>query len=549
MNSIDGPGIAGWRTRMKATAVVLGVASMSVLPASSVFALNWNNGKDLSFDLDTTLNYSLAMRAEGQDAEALSNINNDDGNRNFDQGDLINNRVKIVMEGDFRYKERFGAFIRGKAFYDWAYMSSNSNDSPLTNNNSSFYGGSLTDTQDFTSGTEDRHGKDAEILDAYAYGSMDIGNTGLELRVGRQAVSWGESLFLFNSIMTAQSPLDATEANVPGVELRDLLLPVGQVLANVAISDNLTLSGYYQWEWDKTRLNESGAFFTVDGNQANDALLDAGENVLLAEGVPASIDHGADTDAKDDGQFGLAVRYVAEPLNYSEFGLYYVNYHEKLPMVDFTPFGGQPSAANGSFPSPLDVMDASAYSFAYKEDVQLLGFSVGTALGDTNVGLEMTYRTDYPVNVKDTSSPFGSYSDADVFQAQLSVISLFPNILTADNLTFMGEIGFNTVSGYEGELVKDETSMGFVVKVIPAWDGIAEGLDLAVPITAKVNPSGTSPVLATFTENANSFGIAFDFTYRAVYGVSLSYTMFTGDVEENSNTDRDFVGLSFKYTF
>ncbi len=515
--------LPGWSCIARYSVSILVVLFLTVFLIQNAYAIRWENGQNLKVDLDTTISYSAAMRVEEQDTNALAVVDNDDGNRNFKQGDMINNMFKIVMEADVRYKNNFGVFARGRSFYDFAYMGSNSNDSPGTLNTSS------GNNQDFSEETEDRHGRDTELLDFYAYGSWQAGENNIDLRVGRQAVSWGESLFLFNSLMTAQSPLDATAANVPGAELKELVLPVGQVYASVDVSNLFTFAAYYQWEYEPTRLNESGAYFGVDGLQGNDIMLYSGEQFLAFGGIPNT----GVKEADDSGQYGLALRFVAESLNYTEFGLYFINYHEKLPNPVIA-WAGPPSS----------------YSFTYAEDIKVYGFSMGTAVGDTNVGVEMTYRQDFPINVAGPT-PLGVYAKGDVFQGQMSAIALLPNILTADKVTLMGEIGFNTVFNYEGAINpgKDKISYGFVAKVTPSWDGIAPGLDLSVPLTAKVNPYGVSPVGATFTENANSYGIGLDFIYKQIYNFGVFYTMFTGDWDDNSNTDRDFIGFNCKYTF
>ncbi|MGY2498545.1 DUF1302 family protein, partial [Klebsiella pneumoniae] len=42
---------------------------------------------------------------------------------------------------------------------------------------------------------------------------------------------------------------------------------------------------------------------------------------------------GGDLNAKNDGQYGVAFRYIAEELNSTEFGFYFVNYHGKEPSI------------------------------------------------------------------------------------------------------------------------------------------------------------------------------------------------------------------------
>ncbi len=51
------------------------------------------------------------------------------------------------------------------------------------------------------------------------------------------------------------------------------------------------------------------------------------------EGV--RVRRGADRDARDDGQFGVALRYYVEPLG-TEFGAYFVNYHSRAPIFSAT---------------------------------------------------------------------------------------------------------------------------------------------------------------------------------------------------------------------
>jgi two-component system phosphate regulon sensor histidine kinase PhoR len=74
--------------------------------------------------------------------------------------------------------------------------------------------------------TRDRLGARARMLDLYGFAALPIGDKLLDVRVGNQVVSWGESLF-FPNTSGAQSPADATKSNVPGTEVKDILLPLG----------------------------------------------------------------------------------------------------------------------------------------------------------------------------------------------------------------------------------------------------------------------------------------------------------------------------------
>ena len=87
---------------------------------------------------DNTLKYSTGFRVGSQSdtltdtAKNPSNLNQDDGDRNFDSG-LISNRVDLFSELDIIYKG-WGARISGAAWYDSVYNTGNDNDSPGTAN-------------------------------------------------------------------------------------------------------------------------------------------------------------------------------------------------------------------------------------------------------------------------------------------------------------------------------------------------------------------------------------------------------------------------------
>ena len=62
------------------------------------------------------------------------------------------------------------------------------------------------------------------LLDAYVYGSFDVGETDLQLRLGRQVINWGESIFIQGVNQT--NPIDVPAARRAGAELKEILMPV-----------------------------------------------------------------------------------------------------------------------------------------------------------------------------------------------------------------------------------------------------------------------------------------------------------------------------------
>lgn len=543
---------SGWTRSEKALVMAIFLLSAVVCKTETGRALEFDVGSGVHMDWDTTASYAAAWRVEDQNKKLLSKMNGDDGDRSFKQWDMINNRFKLLSEADMQYRN-IGLFIRGKAFYDFVYMGESAHDSPSTHNNAAFYGGPLDDHQEFTHEAQQRHGKEAELLDIFLYGNFDAKGHNLVVRIGRQVVSWGESLFIQNSISSAQSPVDATELNVPGVELKDVFLPVGQVYSQIDIVNNLTLAAYYQWEWDETRMDEAGTYFST-----TDFLDRAGNNILVQPGLPASIDRVRDDDPDNSGQWGMAVRYKLEALNETELGLYYINYHEKLFQVITQPGGGTLNADWFSMPLPRSVAaklafaDSSSYFLRYAENVRLLGFSVGTVLGDTNVAGEVSYRQDFPVAIKDPGNLLSGigYEEASVFQSQISLIHILGPSFFSDNTTFTAEAGFNKIYGISGsKLNNDDFAWGYIAKIALDYFSILPGMDLNVPITFKHNVEGVSPVTGTFAEDQNSIAIGMDYTYRFVWKFGIGYTAFIGDSTDDPKSDRDYLSFNIKRTF
>jgi hypothetical protein len=201
------------------------------------------------------------------------------------------------------------------------------------------------------------------------------------------------------------------------------------------------------------------------------------------------VNRGADRDARDSGQFGLAMHYNYEPLD-TEFGAYYMNYHSRLPI--FSGHGGTASAysaanlvgslANAGIPSataqalastllPVVVSGNGSYYLQYPEDIHLYGLSFSTTLPTgTAWSGEVSYRPNAPVQINTTDilasglSPLSpavsqlqgapgadqpGYRRKEITQLQTSVTHFFDQVMGADRLTVIGEAGWTHVGGLE----------------------------------------------------------------------------------------------------
>lgn len=515
------------------------LASFFIVPQT--WGLNYQLNPDISLDLDTTLIYGASMRMKDADEKNLG-LNEDDGNRSFEQYDLVSNRLTVRTAMDLQRKH-IGVFARARAFYDDAYHGSNEHDSPETHNNGPLVGGPLTDHQKFTDAVEDQHGQDLELLDLYGYADFSIAGRPLSLRVGQQVVSWGESLFTLGGISTAQGYADANMLNVPGAELEDIFLPSEQVSGRFNFVKNLSIAGYYQWEWKKHRSEAAGSYFST-----MDYADEGGYNLLAAPGLPVTADRIDDDPASDSGQWGISLNYYAENLNSTEFGLYYLNYHEKFPLVVTVPGAGDLTRDWGD--PMLNFFDSLGYYLAYQEDIDLYGASFSTQVGATNVSGEVTYRADYATQVVDPTAPLGfSYKPFDIVQALASAIHIFGPFAFVDTSTLMFEVGMNEVLDAEN-LLKDEFAWGSTTSLSFSFFQVLPQLDMTVPVSFKHRPNGKSSLPGTFTEDQHQVSVGTDFIFRQKYEFGLKYTDFLGSAgDEDLKSDRDYLAFSFKYTF
>lgn len=409
---------------------------------------------EITGSIDTTVSYGQLWRVQGQD-KTNNDINTNDGNRNFDTG-LVSEVFKITSDLEASY-QNYGVFIRGTAFYDTQIMDKRNDyydaNSPVQP--------SQTTPHDNTFTRETRHkaGRDAQILDAYVYGNWDVGDMPVSGRLGKQVFNWGEGLFYRGGINTT-NPVDAAKFRLPGSEVKEVLVPVEALSFNLGLTDNLSMEAFYQWNWKETAIDPVGTYFSE-----TDLFADGGNTAystqtplvplaglysgLSAAGVGglqggrtvdangnikvASI--GPDINAKNDGQFGVAFRYIAEELNSTEFGFYFINYHAKEPTIyadlgsydglDLTAIAQGACSAAGlgaacANPAVLanfaqaagglatiDVANSVNARREYAEDIRMYGFSFNTTVGNASVFGELAYRPNLPIGIAATNDLLG----------------------------------------------------------------------------------------------------------------------------------------------
>jgi len=511
--------------------------TLSMLASEGLHAAEISTNSDVSIRWDNTVKYSDAFRVHSQNPYILSNINADDGDRNFNTG-LISNRVDLLSEFDVSY-HKYGLSVSAAGWYDSVYNERNDNNSPATFNPVS------VSHNRFTTATRDIDGRDAELLNAFVYGQAQIGHDTLSFRAGRHTLLWGESLLIpTNGIAYGQAPLDVIKLlSVPNTLAKELFLPVAQLSGQLQLTNSLSIAAYEQFEWRKTRLPGSGSYFSFI-----DAADYGGERQLLPGGL--YLRRTEDAQPSGLGQFGIALRYASAELG-TEFGLYYVNYHDKLPQV-------------GAYIAPnFAIGQLGDYYLIYPKDVHIVGFSVSTNAGPVNVGGEVSVRIHEPlVSVPQVSA---TYVDAghttgaigDSFHAQVSALYLLsPNALWQGG-NFAGEIAYNRrLSITKNPMALDPTTTrsaaGLRFIFSPQWFQIYPAVDLTVPLGVGYNPQGNSSVVQVFNGGAikggdATLGITLDI--KTVWHAGLTYTQYFGTAPNNIFHDRDFAALSVQRTF
>ncbi|MBV1789130.1 DUF1302 domain-containing protein [Marinobacterium sp. D7] len=543
--------------RMTMLALAVGMASVTQVNA---FEIETDNS-DLRLRWDNTFKYNAAWRLKDADDELTNSVNQDDGNRNFDQG-LIANRLNILSEFDARYKN-FGARVSAAGWYDSVYQGGNDNDSPFTANQRS------VSHDEFTDDTRRLHGGDVEILDAFVFGRGTLGDMPSSFRLGRHTVLWGESLFFgANGIAGGQAPIDVVKAtSVPNTPFKELIRPVNQLSGHLQLRSNLSLAGYYQFEWEENRIPAVGSYFST-----SDVVGEGGERLIVGGPIGPNQQRlaffrGDDQKAKNSGQFGLSLRFSPEDWN-TDFGLYAIRYHSKDPMVYTQPFATGPNILTGQL---------GEYELAYAEGISAFGASFSTAVGDANVAGEVSVRRNTPlvslsqVNIDGTgdNNDHPLYAVGNSLHAQLSMLYSFPRNDFWDSAMLVGEVAWHrrtsiTKNPEALDPNSERDALGLRVSFTPSFFQVYPGVDLKVPIGIGYSPKGKSSVITKFNngvgDKGGDFTIGVEADYLQAWKVGASYTRYIGGADNfldsgNANTfgqplkDREFIAFTVQRSF
>ena len=633
--------------RLARSGLSLAVAlALGGFAAQDAAAIEFSKG-ELTGSIDTTVSYGVSVRTQDRDddligkahfnptlvaqisaltaagryleAQALQeqargrfSVNRDDGNLKYDKGDLISNALKLTSELSLNYRDS-GAFMRATYFYDFENATRN----------------------DLSRDAKDLIGERLRLLDAFVFHNFNYGESGTgTVRLGRQVVSWGESTFIQNGI-NAINPVDLSALRVAGAELKEAFLPVDSLWASFSITENLSVEGVYLAEFEEIEIDASGTYFS-----ANDFASPGGNHVMLnfgtvpqpvnnpdlfydvcfsgaagygrsdtglppalvAAGCSAAFARAPNRNARDSGQFGIAARYFASGLNDTEFGLYYLKYHSRVPVI---------SGISVTTSSPT----SGRYFLEYPEDIELYGLRWNSTLpaGIAWQG-EFSYRPNMPLQIDDVELLFAGLSPLNGllpqpglrFNSQMGnfgpgeyirgwdrhevsqIQSTFTKVigpgnwLGAEQVSLVGEVGATkvwdlpdpSVLRYEGEgtdtIGGPAIDDGALRNPITWPGGFPTRFSWGYRLAARADynnvfgsPINVSPRVAfnhdvngitpgpggNFLEGRKSGTLGVEANYLNKWVFDLSYTVFTGAKPYNQIHDRDFASFSVKYSF
>jgi hypothetical protein len=428
-------------------------------------------------------------------APGNNNPNGDNGNLNYDKGDITHSVAKFTTDFSLAW-ENISLFARLIALYDPSAA-----DFTESHPDSTFQPA----TTQREKAVEDEVAYNAELEDFALYSEFDLFDRTLALSIGNQTISWGESTtFVVNSINSVNTP-NLIRLRTPGMDLKELFNPVPLATAGIDLTDNINLDLFYQLRWEPIQVDPHGTFFStsdVAGTGGKYALANAAEDphnirddgndrANIGRGCinrdpakydkpgeqaafdifgPYQADRGGDAGRticrterdltpRDDGQWGLGIKYYAGWLNDTEMGFYAMNYHSRLPYAGFIatdrpdgsidptdPIGSlfqilggtgdiyealiSPiSPLNQAFsaitqtilnldPDDIAVLgalkhaDSGALFLEYPEDIRMYGFSFNTTVGDLSWAGEVAYFPNMPLQINATDVYYYSLSPA-----------------------------------------------------------------------------------------------------------------------------------------
>lgn len=396
------------------------VIAMSSVIVGQVHATSFQSDSGaVQGSFDSTLTAGFGRRLQNQSCALVGDPNSacgsrantaqwsagDNGDLNYNKGDFFTEYVKGTHELLLKFPDDWKFMVRASWLHDFK-----------------------ADDTRRTALSEDAERqvvRDVRLLDFWVSKNFNIGGYDGRFKLGNQVINWGESLFAIGGI-NATNALDLQRLLVPGTQIKEAVLPAPMLSLSTTVAQGLTFEGYYQFRWNRNRVPPVGSYFSTADyyDKGREPVSFSGTNFNVTGRDPASLLHARsystaeainaisgngdfavpvmpDKTPSNAGQYGLSLRYKAGDVDY---GLYYLNYHDKAPVLNL-------------------VNNGSAYQWQFLENRKLYGISANMPLGNWAVGSELSYR---PKDAVSLSGCFGHGSALDANTNSAAGVSTCP---------------------------------------------------------------------------------------------------------------------------
>ena len=518
----------------------------------------------------------LGVKVNGPGAGGSANpdfnyLQTDDGNLNYKKHDIVSAVIKGTHELFLTQKGNWSALGR----FTWSsdLRADNTRRTPLHDD------------------AEDAMEKNISLLDFWVAKEFSIGDQTAKVKIGNQAINWGEDIFIIGGI-NAVNALDLRKIHVPGVQVKEVFIPAPMISFSTGLGNGFSTEAYYQFRWNSFKFDPAGTYWSAAdflGKGGKRGAFIPSSVLALPPGTVGDFDPKAgrtmaflnaagtvlpvERDEPDDlhsGQYGINLRFKPAEGD-TEYAAYYIRYHDKIPFVGFR---YSPATPNAIGTSAVEQ---------YQEDRSLYGVSMNTKLGDWAIGAELSYRPRDSVAIDPTVPLAGPYTffgdprfgtgtsflkdgfvDEKKYQAHVTGFYLLPQAITAPlgaaEGAFLGEVAVTRypdldLSGAIPYLLNnyklpDKTSWGYVAEVSLTYANIFQsGWTLTPVLDYYHDVKGTSPTALPFVEGRKAVALNFNFDYHNEWKAGIGYTTFWGGGNMNMLRDRDVVTMSVSRIF
>lgn len=479
---------------------------------------------------NNTLRYHWAQRLQSPDTRISGNAAFDQGDALFARNDTIASRIDWLGELELFHLDDSGFRLTAAAWYDAAYGAhGRANPDALPSATPSYRGNTFSPHV-----KRYYRGPSGEFLDAFAFTAFGISDTLWNVKAGRHAVIWGESLFgTAHGVAYSQTPTDGIKAVAnPGASPKETALPINQLSLLAQINPELSLLGQYLFEWRPNRLPEGGTYFGV------------ADSVLQGPDVNRLPAHNGQR-----GDWGLGLNWRPRWLG-GTLGIYLRRLDDKAGWV------AQPAGEG-------------ATRAVYARGIALWGVTLSRNLAGMALGAELSYRRNDPLVSDKARSAAGTFEGArgNTWHGLVNgVLALGPGPFY-DLALMSGELSWSrlhrvthnsalyraqghidscaTLAKVKG--CANDEYVGAALSFVPVWLQAFPGIDIEMPCFYSVGLGGNAPSNGGGNEGAVIWKIGLTAKAYARHQFDLAYTGYDQKLQADPTSPSGAIVLGAPY--